>query len=477
MRDRAVGALVGLGVGDAVGTTLEFRRPGSFAPIDDMVGGGPFALPPGAWTDDTSLAMCLAESIVDIGGLDPADQLRRYLLWRDRGYWSSTGACFDIGSTTSRALARFAATGAAVDPNPDDDLAANGSLMRLAPVPVRWHADIAEAAERSGESSRPTHPARRPTDACRVLGAMIAALIQGVPADDVLAPDFWQYGPLDPEVEEVARGSWRARQPPAIRGSGYSVAALEAALWAVGGADGFRSAVLRAANLGDDADTTAAIAGQLAGARWGHAGIPAEWRGKIFRAARITALADCLYECGAGAEPDGWPHDDFLHAWWVAPGSVLAGEFPGHADTDRAAEKVNLLVDHGIRTFVDLTTPHDELTHYAEHVAGAAADRRLDLRHVRHPIPDFGVVGQDDYSRIVATITAATERGAVYVHCWGGVGRTGTVVGCMLIDGGLGYDAALARMAELRAGTGKATRPCPENDAQLDVLRRRAAGA
>jgi ADP-ribosyl-[dinitrogen reductase] hydrolase len=99
-RDRAIGALVGLAVGDAVGTTLEFMSPGSFAPIDDMVGGGPFRLAAGQWTDDTSMAMCLAESILDTGLLDPADQLRRYVAWHRHGYWSSTGTCFDIGNTT-----------------------------------------------------------------------------------------------------------------------------------------------------------------------------------------------------------------------------------------------------------------------------------------------------------------------------------------------------------------------------------------
>ncbi len=107
--DRAVGALLGLACGDAVGTTLEFERPGSFTPIGDMVGGGPFRLRAGQWTDDTSMALCLAESILDTGGLDPADQLRRYLLWRDHGYLSSNGRCFDIGFTTAPSWSASAA--------------------------------------------------------------------------------------------------------------------------------------------------------------------------------------------------------------------------------------------------------------------------------------------------------------------------------------------------------------------------------
>ncbi len=300
-RDRAIGALVGLAVGDAVGTTLEFKPPGSFVPIDDMVGGGPFNLEPGQWTDDTSLAMCLAESILATGDLDAADQLRKYVAWRRDGYWSSNGRCFDIGGTTARALSRFERDGSTTDATIDPQAAANGSLMRLAPVPIRWHSDIAEAALRGGASSRTTHPAPRPVDACRAYSTMIAALIQGTDVDDVLASGFWTFGALEPEVESVVRGSWQVKEPPQIRGTGYVVDALEAALWAVGGAEDFRDAVLRAANLGDDADTTAAIAGQLAGARWGYAGIPPHWRDTITDAERITTIAGRLYDLGADA--------------------------------------------------------------------------------------------------------------------------------------------------------------------------------
>ncbi len=475
-RDRAIGALVGLAVGDAVGTTLEFRRPGTFTPIDDMVGGGPFELSAGEWTDDTAMAMCLAESILDTGGFDAAEQLRRYVRWWRDGYWSSNGRCFDIGGTTIGALSRFERTGAITDERIDDESAANGSLMRLAAVPIRWHGDVAEAAERSGESSRATHPARRPVDACRVLGAMTAALIQGTPSDDVLDPGFWTWGDLHPAVDTVARGSWRTKEPPEIRGTGYSVDALEAALWAVGGAADFRDAILRAANLGDDADTTAAIAGQLAGARWGWTGIPAEWRERIVAGERIAAIAGRLYDAGAGAPAtEPWPHDETVHGWWVEPGAVLAGEYPG-AKTPAAAEaKIDLLVDHGVRTFVDLTEPVDGLAPYRDHVASIAERRGLDLQHLPFPIPDMGVRPHDGYDEIVAAIHAGCEHGVVYVHCWGGIGRTSTVVGCLLVDGGLDADAALADIDRRRSVTRKADRAAPQTDAQIDVVRTRVA--
>jgi len=481
-RDRSIGALVGLAVGDAVGTTLEFRAPGTFDPIDDMVGGGPFHLSPGQFTDDTSMAMCLAESILDNGELLPADQLRRYVGWMRHGYWSSNGLCFDIGNTTSRALHRFERDASITDPVVDQTAAANGSLMRLAPVPIRWHTDVGLAAERSAESSRTTHPARRPVDACRVLGAMIAALVQGQPADVVLSPGFWQYGPLDPEVEAVARGSWLGKRAHEVRGRGFCVDALEAAIWAVAGASDFRHAVLRAANLGDDADTTAAIAGQLAGARWGAAGIPPEWRRRLVLPERITAIAGRLHDAGSGAGSGSgsgvpsweWADDTTCHAYWVYPGSVLAGEYPGHHDPAIASRTLNLLVDHGVRTFVDLTTPADGLAPYGAVMARIADRRGLDLRHAVHPIPDMGVLAPDRYDAIVATIRAAARRGAVYAHCWGGIGRTGTVVACLLTDDGLPADVALARLTALRAASSKADRPSPETAEQVAVVHARA---
>jgi len=476
--DRAVGALLGLAVGDAVGTTLEFKPPGSFEPITDLVGGGPFRLPAGAWTDDTSMALCLAESILDTGGQDHADQMRRYLRWWRHGYLSSTGRCFDIGGATQLQLARFERTGEPVDPHVDEEAAANGSLMRLAAVPIRWHADPAEAAEQAAASSRPTHPAPRPVDACRVLGALTAALIGGVDSAEVLSAGYWAPEDLHPAVAAVAQGSWRGKEPPAIRGRGYCVDALEAALWAVTGAADYRSAVLRAANLGDDADTTAAIAGQLAGARWGANGIPAEWRAKVVLGERIAELATGLFRAGGGEAPHvPWPHDERVHAWWVAPGELLAGEYPGDRDDGTARTNVDLLVDAGIRTFVDLTEEGEwDLRPYTPHLEKIAEARRLDLRHHRMSIPDFSALPDDGYDAILARIAEARTHGPVYVHCYGGRGRTGTVIGCLLADEGRTYDEVIAHLAALRQHTRKAGTEIPESDPQHAVIRRRTGG-
>lgn len=294
------GALLGLAAGDAVGTALEFRPPGTFAPIADMTGGGPFRLQPGQWTDDTSMALCLAESLLECGGFDAADQMRRYVRWWREGYWSSTGDCFDIGGATSTALSRFERTGEPFSGSPDPHSAGNGSLMRLAPVPMRYAADPAEAVRRSGESSRTTHAARTCVDACRYYGALIAGALNGASKADLLSPAYapvpglWKAEPLDPEIAAIAEGSFLRRDPPEIRGTGYVVRSLEAALWAFARSGSFEDGCLKAANLGDDADTTAAIYGQLAGAYYGENGIPGRWLTKLAFADRIRDLADRL---------------------------------------------------------------------------------------------------------------------------------------------------------------------------------------
>ena len=134
--DRYRGCLIGLAVGDAIGTTVEFKPRVSFDPVTDMVGGGCFNLEPGQWTDDTSMALCLSESLVEKNGFDAFDQMQRYLKWYRTGYRSSTGTCFDIGGTTAEALRKFEKTDDPFSGSTDSHSSGNGSLMRLAPVPM-----------------------------------------------------------------------------------------------------------------------------------------------------------------------------------------------------------------------------------------------------------------------------------------------------------------------------------------------------
>lgn len=304
-RSRYRGALLGLAAGDAVGTTVEFAPPGSFAPVADMVGGGPFGLKPGQWTDDTSMALCLAESLIERGGFDPVDQLERYVRWYRHGHLSSNGVCFDIGNATAAALHRFERTHGPYCGSTDPHAAGNGSLMRLAPVPLAYAADPAAAIERAGECSRTTHGATTAVDACRYFGALLVGAARGATKEELLAPRYSPAPgnraphPLHPEVDAVAAGSFKRKEPPAIRGRGYVVAALEAALWAFDRSSSFEEGCLLAVNLGEDADTTAAIYGQIAGAFYGEAGIPVRWREQLALRDTIERYADGLLELSA----------------------------------------------------------------------------------------------------------------------------------------------------------------------------------
>lgn len=309
--ERYRGCLLGLATGDALGTTLEFRSPGAFEPIDDMVGGGPFRLDPGQWTDDTSMALCLATSLIEQEGFDPADQMQRYVRWWREGYLSSTGRCFDIGSTVRDALSRFERDGDPYAGSTDRYSAGNGSLMRLAPVPMCYAGQPRDAIAFAAASSRTTHGARAAVDACRYFAGLLVGALDDVDRETLLSPgyspveDAWAHEPLVAEIARIADGSFRDHDPPKVRGTGYVVQSLEAALWAFHRSDNFRDGALLAANLGDDADTTAAIYGQLAGAYYGVGGIPEEWLDRLTMRDEITSMADDLFSLADGVTPSG----------------------------------------------------------------------------------------------------------------------------------------------------------------------------
>ncbi len=295
------GCLLGLAVGDALGAPLEFRQPGSFAPIEDMVGGGSFDVMAGQWTDDTSMALCLAESLIEQQGFNPVNQLQKYVQWWREGHLSSIDECFDIGNTTLGALMQFEETQEPYCGSTAPRSAGNGSIMRLAPVPLFYAKRPLEAIEKSGESSRTTHQATTAIDACRYLGALIVGAVNGVSREELLSeryspiPGYWEENPLVEEINEIAVGSFKHRQPPEIQGSGYVVKSLEAALWAFYHSRSFREGCLLAVNLGMDADTTGAVYGQLAGAFYGEAEIPESWRSQLFRSHIIESMADRLF--------------------------------------------------------------------------------------------------------------------------------------------------------------------------------------
>ncbi|CAF1131698.1 unnamed protein product [Rotaria sp. Silwood1] len=333
--DRITGSLVGLAIGDALGASVEFR-PHQYLvayPVTDMVGGGTWGLQAGQWTDDTSMALCLASSLITQKGFNRYDQMVRYKWWYKYGYLSSTGQCFDIGNATRTALEEFYRrqmqlkkdynyqTEFEVDQLlPDfikhvqfnvncseEGVAGNGALMRLAPVPLFFCRQPPVAVEYSGQSARLTHGDNVAFDACRYYGALIVAAVNGEQKESLISDQFYDRHqswfsskPLHNDIIHIAKGSFKrpGGYKNGIRGKGHIVSALEAALWAFWSADTFEKGALNAVNLGDDTDTTAAIYGQLAGAHYGYHNIPTQWIHKLYANQLIICVAEWIAYLG-----------------------------------------------------------------------------------------------------------------------------------------------------------------------------------
>ncbi|MGQ3904858.1 ADP-ribosylarginine hydrolase Tri1 [Mixta calida] len=289
--DKAVGALVGLAIGDAVGTTLEFL-PRDKKNITDMVGGGPFRLNAGEWTDDTSMALCLAETYLQKGTMDTSFFRDKLVRWYYYGENSSNGKCFDIGNTTRYALEQYLSQGPSWFGNTAKNTAGNAALIRMAPVPLFRRHSLKKIYFESKAQSRATHGAVESIFSCQFLGFIINYLIKGYSKEKVFSPHTL---PLSARVLIINAGEYKQKTRDQIRSSGYVIDTLEAAMWAVWNTDNFRDAILLAANLGDDADSVAATAGQIAGALYGYSGIPQEWRDRLVQEKRIAAMAEALF--------------------------------------------------------------------------------------------------------------------------------------------------------------------------------------
>jgi ADP-ribosyl-[dinitrogen reductase] hydrolase len=291
IEDRAIGALLGLAIGDAIGTTLEFRARDTYEALTDMVGGGPFNLKVGEWTDDTAMALALSESLEAREDFDEQDLLGRFINWWQWGIYSCTGECFDIGITTQQALVRWQSTKDPHCGSTDPMSAGNGSLMRLAPVAIRFWNDRARLRDVAERQSKTTHGAPEAIDACIAFAEVLADAIEGRSRSEVLRA---RSEPYVGAIGTIMRGQWRKKARSEIRSTGYVAHSLEAALWCVDRTKAYRDAVLMAANLGEDADTTAAITGQLAGALCGASGIPENWVGRVAWGEQIRIKAATL---------------------------------------------------------------------------------------------------------------------------------------------------------------------------------------
>lgn len=275
LRERFVGTLLGLAVGDAVAAATQYRRPGTFTPVGDMLGGGPFDLPRGAWSDDTSMALCLAESLLHSNGFDAKDQVTRYTRWQQDGYLSSVGHCVGITASTARALAMSKWRRQVYAGSHDPKLLDPEPLSRVAPAVLFFFSSVEAAVQHAGDAARTTCQAPAVLDDCRTLGRALHAALSGQPKASVVAG--------------VSFPSTAIGQKTAT-----STEVLQAAFWAFASTDSFRDAVLRAANLGGNSDVVAAVCGQLAGAHYGLAAIPASWRNSLMQQDLIENCGDRL---------------------------------------------------------------------------------------------------------------------------------------------------------------------------------------
>lgn len=269
-KDKCLGAFLGLAIGDAMGAPVEFEAKGKFEPVKGYRAGGPFNLPAGYWTDDTSMAICLAESLLACNGsLDLQDQMRRYSNWFMYGQNSSTGKCFDIGNGTRIAIEHSLNKNKPLGIYPERS-EGNGSLMRLAPVSIVYRNAPEEIAFEACRVSSSTTHNQFASKLCGEFGSWLHRYLSG--------------GRKIPEV--CAEG---------VTNSGHAPKSLEAAFFHFASTKSFKEAILQAVNYGEDADTVGAITGQLAGAYYGLSSIPEEWVLGLYDHSRLLDLAEKLY--------------------------------------------------------------------------------------------------------------------------------------------------------------------------------------
>lgn len=290
LKNKALGSFLGSAICDALGTTLEFQKRDHHPLVTDLVGGGVFNLRPGEWTDDTAMALCLADSLIEFKGFNPEDQMKKYCDWYLKGYNSSNGYCFDIGGTVRQALEKFMETGQAYAGGEEIYQSGNGSLMRLTPIPIFYRTTLENEeglnilVKKAADSSRTTHGTKVCLASCKLYALMINKAFNDLSKENILNFSNAEINKYDLKVrdfEVILNQDYKNKTRDDIKSTGYVVDSLEAALWAFYNSNNFKDGAILAVNLAGDADTIGAIYGQLAGAFYGVDGIPEEWLNKV----------------------------------------------------------------------------------------------------------------------------------------------------------------------------------------------------
>ena len=302
MLNRYRGCFVGLAIGDALGAPLEFLKRDSYEPLTHYQEGGVHAMSKGEYTDDTSMALCLAQSLLEKRGFDAYDQLQKYVQWLYSGYMSTRKEMFDVGITIEESLEYFLKTGETKTYLRDEKYSGNGALMRLAPVVLFYAQDIKKAIFFAKESALTTHASILVSDSCRYFAYILVLLLYGVQKSELFGikgikqmEKFFQAQPLHPKVQAVADGSFIHKQRDQIKSSGYVIDTLEASLWAFYKGKNFKESLLLAVNLGDDADSIGAVTGQLCGAFYGFSNIDKKLFLELYNHNFIDLIAKKLY--------------------------------------------------------------------------------------------------------------------------------------------------------------------------------------
>lgn len=287
LRSRYQGGLIGLACADAMGASTQFRTPGHFAPVSGLIGGGQWQLPPGAWTDDTAMSLCVAESLLAMESMDPADQRRRYLEWRQRGHLTSTGQCIGITAAVSASLSREAPVGG----GPEAMTRAGIIALFSASHPRRVFAWSAAAVAVTDASVAVRN-------AAMIYAALMLAALGGARRDELLADarDLWStHAGVPVGIYDVALGDGAVRTRPVAGGRHTDpFAALRLVVATLLDSEGYRDGLLAIVNEGGEADLHGALFGHLAGALYGVEAIPPAWRAVVLRGAMLRDFADRL---------------------------------------------------------------------------------------------------------------------------------------------------------------------------------------
>jgi ADP-ribosylglycohydrolase len=472
MPDRLAGAVWGHLVGDAVGVPYEFRAAGDIGEVR-FGAKGTHHQPPGTWSDDGALMLALLDSLLT-AGFDADDQGSRAIDWHRHGAYTPDGTVFDIGNATRAALDVIGRGTPAESAGPTHERASgNGSLMRILPIALVMR-DIPEAelVDLAHRASRVTHGTARAQVACALYVLIARRLLQGnfgreaalVDARAVLR-SIYGAAPLDTDrlaaldhLEGYAERGGRGR----VWDSFWSA-------WdAFAGADSYRQTIERAIAYGEDTDTTAAIAGGLAGLRWGMAGIPSDWLAGMRGREIVQPLIDRLLATDGWLTSTGNP----LRVNWVdlrsvpglatatgrvgmtfLPGKRHEGGVAGKHWRDLETDAQRLRADLDTDTFLVLVEDAELVTFGVPEFIDVLTRHGIGV--LRHPMPDGGTPADHvAFGATLMDVRARVDAGqTVVVACRGGLGRTGTTVACLLREAGLDGDAAIVATRAARTKT------------------------